>query len=117
MAKLFKNEPLQRYNGKPMEMADGDGKTKPAFLKNVLWVFLNNAPMRTTNDTIQGVRLAQALDKCADDEGEIEIEEGVHDWIKQHLDNVLPPLFRIEAPGITELIKEGFEKPNAPKGE
>ena len=117
--KKFQNEVVKGWDGKPLKSrvqgADGQvAEEKELKLENVLWIILNNAPLKTQNDSIQGQRLAKALDK-AKDNGVIEMEEGVHDWIKPIAEQLTPGLFRINGNNVYELIKEGFEKEKQPK--
>ena len=112
--KKFKNTTIMGYNGKPLMSRDRDEsgqvkEEKEIKLVNALWVILNAAPLKSQNDSIQGSRLAKSLDK-AEENGFIEIEDGVHDWLKPIAEQVTPQLFRINGHVIYELIKEGFEK-------
>ena len=115
--KVFKNEVVKSYNGKEIDVIDQDGSVKEKLtLGKVLRIILNNAPLKTQQDSINGVRLAQAIDK-AEDEGEstISIEEGIHDWIKPIAEDLTPKLFRLNGNTIYLIIKEGFVKENKPK--
>lgn len=111
--KRFKNVVLSAYNGDPIKIpkSDTDASLVDCTLKVAMQAILANAPMKTQNDSIQGMRLAQALDKA--DEF-IELEEGVHDWLKTVAEGLTPPLFRVNGNIVYELIKEGFEKPKVP---
>ena len=116
--KVFKNTVVLGYNGKPMMLPVGvsepgkEPEMKVAKLTNIFWLILNNAPIQTQQDSIQGQRLAQALDAAKDT---IEVEEGVHDWLKPLAEKVTPQLFRVNGNTIYKLICEGFEKPHKPK--
>lgn len=118
--KVFKNTVVLGYNGKPVMLPVGtaapgkEPEMKVAMLTNIFWLILNNAPIQTQQDSIQGQRLATALDAAKDT---IEVEEGVHDWLKPLAEKVTPQLFRVNGNTIYKLIKEGFEKPNKPKEE
>ena len=110
MAKRFSNKPITGYNGKdpiriPMSQA-GEMSTE---FRHVLLAILNNSEFKTMDDSIQGNRLANAIDKA---EGKvfIEIEDGVHDWLKRKAEQVCPIIFRVNGSIIYEFIKEGFEK-------
>lgn len=119
--KVFQNATILNYKGEPIitkgtdlkgqEVDEGELK-----VVNVFWIILNNAPLKTQNDSIQGMRLAEALDK-AKDNGVIEIEEGVHDWIKPIAEQLTPQIFRLNGNNIYLLIKEGFDKPKQSKEE
>ena len=112
--KVFQNVVIKNYKGEPIitkgtdrngqEVDEGELR-----LVNVLWIILNNAPLKTQNDSIQGMRLAEALDK-AKDNGVIEIEEGVHDWLKPIAEHLTPQLFRLNGNNIYLVIKDGFDK-------
>lgn len=115
MSKIFKNQVILGYNGKPLSVVineQGDKKDMP--LEIALQAILNNAPLKTMQDSINGMRLQQALDKARAG-GDIVLEEGTHDWLKPIAESLCPQLFRINASLIFELIKEGFEKAEQPK--
>lgn len=117
MAKVFKNTAVLGYNGKPIMLPTGavsgeEPVMKMAKLTNIFWLILNNAPIQTQQDSINGQRLAQALDAAKDT---IELEEGVHDWIKPIAEKVTPQLFRVNGNTVYKHICEGFEKPHKPK--
>lgn len=108
MAKIFKNVVVKGYDGKPIVINLEEGK-KELTVVMAMRAVLNNAPLKTQQDSINGARLATALDE-ADDNGEIAIEEGTHDWLKPIAEQLTPQIFRVNGHIIYELIKEGFEK-------
>lgn len=117
--KVFKNTVVLGYNGKPIMLPIGGTPApgeqpamKIAKLTNIFWLILNNAPIQTQQDSINGQRLAQALDAAKDT---IEVEEGVHDWLKPIAEKVTPTLFRVNGNTVYRLVCEGFEKPHKPK--
>ena len=113
MVKRFKDTTIPDYKGTPIQIQiPGAPEPSDLTLKQILWAILNNAPLQTQNDSIQGMRLAQALDSAKD--GVIEIEDGIHDWLKPVTEKVTPPLFRINASLVYKHICEGFEKLKQP---
>jgi hypothetical protein len=111
--KQLKDELLKGYNGEFVKAAVSTG-IKELKISDAIWAILNNAPIKTQNDSIQGMRLAQALVK-AQDSGIIEMEDGVHDWLKPLAEQVTPSIFRVNGSIVYELIKEGFIKGESPK--
>ena len=116
MAKHFNNEGLIGYNSKdkikiPISQT-GEMSTET---RHVFQIIMNNADFKTMDDSIQGNRLANAIDK-AEGKDEIAIEDGVHDWLKRKAEQVCPTLFRVNGSIVYEFIKEGFNKPHQPKG-
>lgn len=114
MAKRFSNEALIGYNGKdtikiPISQS-GEMSTE---FRHVLLAILNNSEFKTMDDSIQGNRLANAIDK-AEGKDFVEMEEGVHDWLKRKAEQVCPVIFRVNGSVIYEFIKEGFEKARQP---
>lgn len=116
MAKHFQNQGLLGYNGTdrikiPMTQSGGmSEETRHIFL-----AIMNNAEFRTMDDSINGNRLASAID-AAEGQDEIVLEEGVHDWLKKKAETVCPSLFRVNGSIVYEFVKEGFAKPHAPGG-
>lgn len=116
--KVFKNTVIKDYKGQPIQQAiKGDGSDKVEVrevkLSNILWAILNSAPLQTQQDSINGMMLAKALD-AAKDGADIEMEEGVHNWLKPIAERATPQLFRVNGSIVYEHIKEGFEKPHKP---
>lgn len=107
MGKKFKNGTVLGYDDKPVKMVRGEA-TNPIemTLKEILWLVLNNSPMASQNDSIQGARLAQALDAATDF---IEMEDGVYDWLVTVAEKVTPPLFKINGDRVYKHICEKFE--------
>lgn len=120
MAKIYRysNSGLLGYNGKdkikiPISQA-GQLSTET---RHVFLAILTSLELKTIDDSIQGNRLANAIDE-AEGKDFIEIGEGVYDWIKKKLEavdregyQVCPRLFRVNGEIVNEFIKEGFEKP------
>ncbi len=99
-----------KERGNPLAGTDTiDTKTE-----HIFHLVVNNAPMNKVNDTIQGGRLYDALQE-GKDKPFIELEDGVHDWVKAIAETVCPPIFRINTEAILDFIKEGFEKAHQPK--
>ena len=119
--KRFKNAPLLGFDGEKIKVPIKKPGTENEVMigedfKSILQCLVLNAPpptFKTQNDSIQAMRLMQALDHLQD--GFIEIEEGVHDWLKEKAVEVTPQIFRINGNIVYEHIREGFEKPNQPK--
>jgi len=105
--KKFKNIVFEGHDGKPLQYTEREGEVKALKTYNMLWVILNNAPIQTQEDSINGLRLAEALDESRD---VIEIEDGVHDWLKKVAEKVTPPLFRINGNLVYKFICEGYEE-------
>lgn len=114
MGKKFKDTTVLDYKGESIKILKVQG-TEPEelTLKQIFWLILNNAPLQTQNDSIQGQRLAEALDGAKD--GTIEFEDGVHDWLKPVAEKITPQLFRVNGNLVYKHICEGFEKPMQPK--
>ena len=111
--KVFKNVMLKGYDGKDVQVAiqeNGNMEVKEAKLDFALRLILAHAPMQSQDDSINGARLAQALDD-AKDKKTIEMGEGVHDWLKIVAKAVTPTIFRHNGNVVYLHICEGFEKP------
>lgn len=115
MSKKFKDATIPDYKGESIKIQKPGEEPEALTLKQILWLILNNAPLQTQNDSIQGQRLAEALDGSKN--GVIEFEDGVHDWIKPIAEKVTPALFRVNGNLVYKHICEGFEKPHQPKEE
>ncbi len=112
MSKVFKNIILNGYNGKPIKLQiredEGDVlESKEAKLDFILRIILNNAPLQTQQDSINGMRLAQSLDAA---EETIELDDGVHDWLKPIAEKLTPTIFRVNGNIVYVHVCEGFEK-------
>ena len=94
---------VRENEGDPLEL-------KEARLDFVMRVILNNAPLQTQQDSINGMRLAQALDKVKNGAEPIELEDGVHDWFKPVAEKLTPSIFRVNGNLVYKHICEGFEK-------
>ena len=119
--KVFKNAVLTGYDGKPIKLPfrenEGDSlEFRDGRLDFVLRIILNNAPIAAQNDSIQGMRLAQALDEAKDKKA-IVLEEGIHDWLKPIAEKLTPQLFRVNGNIVYKHISEGFEKVQQPAEE
>lgn len=115
MAKHFSNKGVVGYNGKdkikiPISQA-GEMSTET---RHVFLAIMNNAEFRTIDDSIQGNRLANAIDE-AEGKDEIVLEEGVYDWMKKKAEQGCPVLFRVNGSIVYEFIKDGFKKPHQPE--
>lgn len=107
MSKVFKDNTVPDYKGEPIKVQKAsDAEPEALTMKQILWLILNNAPLQTQNDSIQGMRLAQSLEGMKN--GKIEMEEGVHDWLKPIAEKVTPVLFRVNGNLIYKHICEGF---------
>jgi|TARA_Y100000310_G_C20686741_1_gene819490 hypothetical protein len=109
--KVLKNVPIRSYKGEPLKVKRINGNDEiidegEVRLSDALWAILNNAPINTQNDSIQGIRLAKALDKASSN-GTIELEDGVHDWITPIAETLTVTLFRLNGSIIYDLIKDG----------
>lgn len=114
MSKKFKDTTIPDYKGEPIKiLKPNEPEPEELTMKQIFWLILNNAPLQTQNDSIQGMRLAQALDGSKD--GFIEFEDGVHDWLKPIAEKATPLLFRVNGNLVYKHICEGFEKPHQPK--
>ena len=117
MAKVYhySNEGVIGYNGKdkikiPISQA-GEMSTET---RHIFLAIINNAEFRTLDDSIQGNRLANAIDE-AEGKDVIEIGEGVYDWLKRKAEAVCPTIFRVNGSIVFEFIQEGYKKPYQPK--
>jgi hypothetical protein len=106
--KRFNNEIVKGYNGKPI-MWNIDGKTEELMTLNAFYLVLNGCKMLTQKDSIEGAKLALALDKSKDEE-QIEVEESTHDWFKLMAEKLTPSIFGVNGNVVYLLIKEGFIK-------
>ena len=111
MAKRFSNKPIIGYNGKdPIKIPISQSGELSTEFRHVLLAILNNSEFKTMDDSIQGNRLANSIDK-AEGQNFVEMEEGVHDWLKRKAEQVCPIIFRVNGSIVYEVIKEGFIKP------
>ena len=125
MANIYRytNKGIKNYQGKdylriPVSQS-GEISTET---RHIFQAILNSMELKTMDDSIQGMRLQEAIDE-AEGKDLIEIGEGVFDWLKKKLEAVnregfqlLPVLFRINGSIVREFIKEGFDKPYESKG-
>ena len=118
--KHFTNAGLLGYNGKDKIKipVTAPTATVPAVMstetRHIFLAILNNSEFKTMDDSIQGNRLATAIDE-AEGKDEIVIGEGVHDWLKKRAEQVCPAIFRVNGSIVYEFVKEGFTKPHEPK--
>jgi len=116
MAKHYSNKGIKGYNDKDLlkipisQSGEISTETRHIFL-----AVLNNAEFKTMDDSIQGNRLANAID-AAEDKDEIILEDGVFDWLKRKAEAVCPTIFRVNGSIVYDFIKEGFDKPHQPSG-
>ena len=121
MSRRFENKTHIGRAGAPITIGKPrDGNNMEAGVEKVdmttadmFAAILANAPMKSMNDSIQGGRLFDDLQKCKD-ANFIEIDEGTHAWLKAAAEIVCPPLWRINALALCDFVKDGFEK--EPKG-
>ena len=113
--KIFSNAPIKGFKEGDVKVPMGDGEVSSEF-RHVIQMILNNAPIQTQDDSIQGIRLATAIDN-AEGKEIIELEEGVHDWLKRVAEKITPVIFRINGNIVYKHICEGFEKSHQPKEE
>jgi len=123
MAKVYRysNKGIKAYNGKDLLKIPVESGISTE-TRHIFLVILNNLDFKTNDDSIQGFRLATAIDE-AEDKDILEIGEGVYDWLQRKLKEVnregreiCPMLFRVNGSFVNEFVKEGFEKPHEPKG-
>lgn len=113
--KVFIDTTIPDYKGEPIKIQKpGEENPEELNLRQIMWLVLNNAPLKTQEDSKQGSRLATALDD-AEDSGIIEMEEGTHDWLKPIAKEITPMLFRVNGSIVYEHICEGYEKIHQPK--
>ena len=112
--KIFSNAPIKGYKDEDILVPMGEGKEPSSEFRYALRFILNNAPIKTQEDSKNGMRLAQSID-VAEGKDKVEMEEGVHDWLKIVAEQVTPVLFRINGNIVYKYICEGFEKPHEPK--
>lgn len=108
MSKKFKNGTVLGYDDKPVRIIrPGASEAAELTLKEILWLILNNGPVATQNDSIQGARLAQALDAATDF---VEMEDGVYDWLVIVAEQITPTIFRVNGNKVYRHICEKFEE-------
>ena len=102
---------------------DGEVSTET---RHVFLAILNNIQFRTSEDSIQGARLADAIDE-AKGKDIIEIGEGVHDWLTKRINETIknqmfpegyqicPFIFRVNGDKVSEFIKNGYKKAHSPE--
>ena len=117
----YSNKGVKNYKGEellkiPLDQA---GKISTE-TRHIFQAVLNGLELKTMDDSIQGKRLADAIDE-AEDKDVIVIGEGVYDWLKKKLEvvnrdgyQICPLLFRVNGEIVYDFIKEGFEKPHQP---
>ncbi len=118
--KHFSNKGVLGYNGKDKIKipVTAPTPTVPAVMstetRHIFLAILNNSEFKTMDDSINGNRLATAIDE-AEGKDEIVIGEGVHDWLKKRAEQVCPAIFRVNGSIVYEFVKEGFAKSHEPK--
>ena len=116
VAKTYKysNKGITGYNGKDkLKIPISQGGELSTETRHIFLVILNNSEFKTMDDSIQGNRLANAIDE-AEGKDFIEIGEGVFDWFKRKAEAVCPVIFRVNGSIVYEFIKEGYDKPHEP---
>jgi len=115
MAKHFSNKGIKGYNGKELlKIPISQSGEMSTETRHVFLAILNNSEFKTMDDSIQGNRLANAID-AAEGKDEIILEDGVFDWLKRKAEQVCPVLFRVNGSIVYEFVKEGYEKAHSPK--
>ena len=117
----YSNKGVTGYNGKDLLKIPIDQAGKMSTeTRHVFLAMLNASELKTQDDSIQGNRLATAIDE-ADGKDEIVIGEGVYDWLRKKMDSVnrdgyqiCPMLFRVNGEIVYEFVKEGYNKPHEP---
>jgi len=125
--KKYKNGSIKGRKGNVKITFDTEGKTETRDItaKEVFDLIMSQVKITTLNDSLQGIRILDALDE-ATKTGYIEIEEGCHDWLKPKLTftgkdgekaNLCSAIFRYDGNEINDFILEGYEKPKQSKEE
>ncbi len=118
--KHFTNKGVLGYNGKDKIKipVTAPTPTVPAVMstetRHIFLAILNNSDFKIMDDSIQGNRLATAIDE-AEGKDEIVIGEGVHDWLKKRAEQVCPAIFRVNGSIVYEFVREGYQKPHQSK--
>jgi|TARA_Y100000310_G_scaffold342327_1_gene445087 hypothetical protein len=102
--KILIVEPIKGYKGENIQIPYQEGgkvKWKEANVKDILWTILHQAPFSSQNDSIEGRKLAVALDNA---NGVIKIEDSTFLWIKPIAEKVTPQLFKINGNVVYEYI-------------
>lgn len=117
MAKTYtySNKGVPGYNEERIKIPVSQAGGMSTETRHVFLVILNTAEFRTMDDSIQGNRLASAIDE-AEGKDFIEIGEGVYTWLKKKAEQVCPNLFRVNGEIVYEFVKEGFEKSHQSQG-
>ncbi len=113
----YTNEGIVSRNGKDkIKAPNGSEETRHLF-----YAILGNLNLKIMDDSIQGARMADALDE-AEDKEEVVLGEGVYDWLKKKTAEtdqdgglILVRMFRINGSVVDEFIKNGHRKPHQPK--
>ena len=119
MAKIYSysNKGDMAYNGKDLLKIPVDNGLSTE-TRHIFQAILNNLDFKTNDDSIQGFRMATAIDE-AEGKDILEIGEGVYDWLQRKLREVnregreiCPMLFRVNGSIVYEFIKDGYNKPH-----
>ena len=114
MAKHFSNGAIKGYNGKDeLKIPISQSGEMSTETRHIFLAILNNSEFKTMDDSIQGNRLANAID-AAEGKDEVVLEDGVFDWLKRKSEQVCPVLFRVNGSIVYEFIKEGFKRAQEP---
>lgn len=113
----YTNEGIVSRNGKDkIKAPNGSEETRHLF-----YAILGNLNLKIMDDSIQGARMADALDE-AEDKDEVVLGEGVYDWLKKKVDVpdqdgglILVRMFRVNGKVVDDFIKDGHRKPHQPK--
>lgn len=83
---------------------------------DIFLYIMNNVPFRTNDDAIQGGRLYIAIKEAKKAKAAyLEIEDGVHDWLKIIAKDSSAQLYRVNGDIVYRFVMEGFEKAHEPQ--
>ena len=123
MIRRWKNEVVKNWKGNPIRLpvVSDDPDAAPAVqdgkVVDIMRLLVVNVDFKTNEDSREGKRLIEILDKARVDEAKyVEMDGGVHNWFKGKIATLCPPIFKFDGEEIYLLISEGFEKVNEPKG-
>ena len=115
----YTNEGIVSRNGKDkIKAPNGSEETRHLF-----YAILGNLNLKIMDDSIQGARMADALDE-AEGKDEVVLGEGVYDWLKKKIQEtdqegglIIVRMFRVNGSIVNDFIKDGHRKPHQPKGQ
>ncbi len=121
MNRRWKNEVVKNWKGKPIRLPvvsdndEGESEVKDGKLVDVMRLLLVNSEFKTVEDSREGRRLIELVDKSKN-ASHIEMESGSHNWFKEKIKPICPPIFKFDGDEIYQLINEGYERVNEKKG-